>query len=312
MKKKIYSLLLMIIMVSSACGSDRVENIAIPKADIIYQAITMIDDVKSSNNLIGFVNADGSGSVQIKLQYYRPYRPLVSKGQDGIFFGGDAGNPVGIYGSNGPIYYLDQNGKYQICQLYYNPFYFPVHGRSSVLIVSQSRIDLLDIETCRIVKNLVKVSVGFPWTKQLGSATPSDSGNKVIFDEIYNTTTPTFRRVIYIIDVDTAKMNEVLEGGFNPSLSPDEKNIAYVGDGGIYIANADGTNRKLLVTISFDPYVNIYPWPFWSPDGTTLVYHKCNKKVCADVSDFSIYKVNVNTGVEVKIVDNGLFPNWIK
>ena len=113
---------------------------------------------------------------------------------------------------------------------------------------------------------------------------------------------------------DTEKVTEVLEGGYNPSLSPDEKKIAYVGSNGIYIANADGTGKKLLVpiSISYELYKGLDPHPFWSPDGTTLIYHKCHNTVCKDVTDFSIYKVNVNTGDEVKIVDGGLYPVWIK
>jgi Tol biopolymer transport system component len=64
--------------------------------------------------------------------------------------------------------------------------------------------------------------------------------------------------------------------------------------------------------MNLDPLIDINPWPFWSTDGTTLVYHKCTNSACYDLSDFSIYQVNVNTGVEKKIIAGGLFPIWIK
>jgi hypothetical protein len=43
-----------------------------------------------------------------------------------------------------------------------------------------------------------------------------------------------------------------------------------------------------------------------------LVYHKCVNQSCEELSDFSIYKINVQSGEEEKIIDNGLFPVWIK
>jgi Tol biopolymer transport system component len=163
------------------------------------------------------------------------------------------------------------------------------------------------------VKTLVSIPNEVPWTEMIMSAMPSDSGNEVIFSEVYSTL-PNYRHAIYIMDIDSeiTIRKKIIEGGFNASLSPDEKKIAYVGDEGIYVANVDGSHQTLLVPIDFDFVVNIYPQPFWSPDGTTLVYHKCTNTACYDLSDFSIYQVNVNTGVEKKIIAGGLFPIWIK
>jgi Tol biopolymer transport system component len=161
------------------------------------------------------------------------------------------------------------------------------------------------------VKTLVSLPTEVPWKIKIFSAMPSDSGDKVIFSEVYSTL-PDYRYVIYIVDIDTGTTKEFLEGGFNASLSPDEKKIAYVGDKGIYVANVDGTHQTLLVPMNLDPLIDINPWPFWSTDGTTLVYHKCTNSACYDLSDFSIYQVNVNTGVEKKIIAGGLFPIWIK
>jgi hypothetical protein len=314
MKKMAYGILLMILLAGSACGPVEIdENVSIPKADIVYQAINyQTESDVPSNNLVGFVNADGSDNVKIKLDY-RPYTPVVSREWGGIVFRFNAGNPPSLDESVGPIYFLKSQGTGRVCdQSYYESFFFPMRGENSVLVFGSDWIGLVDIGTCKVVKTLIKISDQVPWVKYIGSATPSDSGNKVIFYEFFDS--PVQPDKIYIIDVDTGKMNEVLEGGHNPSLSPDEKRIAYISSNGIYIANANGTGIKLLVpiTISDELYKGLDPHPFWSPDGTTLIYHKCHNTVCKNVSDFSIYKVNVNTGLEAKIVDGGLYPTWIK
>jgi Tol biopolymer transport system component len=56
------------------------------------------------------------------------------------------------------------------------------------------------------------------------------------------------------------------------------------------------------------------PKPIWSPDGNWLVYHKCEledpERECLYLEDYVIYKVNVHTGEEVKIIEGGLNPYW--
>jgi hypothetical protein len=288
------------------------ENITIPQADIDYQAIKRIANVDPSDNLIGFVNADGSGNVLIKLQSERPYRPVVSREWDGIFFAGSQGNPYNIEGSAGPIYFLDKTGNYLTCGNIYFPYYFPVYGTKSVLVDESDEIVLLDVSTCKIMKTLVSIPSSDSQELRIDNAVPSDSGNKVIFSEWHSNGTTEWH-TIHIVDIDSGNLKEILDGGFDASLSPDEKKIAYVGDSGIYLAYSDGSDPRLLMPIAFnDETVNIYPWPFWSPDGTMLIYHKCINTECYDLSDFNIYTLNVNTGVEKKIVDGGLYPSWIK
>jgi hypothetical protein len=311
MKKMTRGILLTIFLVVSACSPNNIhEDITIPNTDIVYQAINnQLGNDAPSNDLLGFVNSDGSGNVLVKL-YYRPYTPIVSKDWGGIVFRVNMRNPITLDESGGALYFLQSDGKYKICdQHYYESFFFPLPGKKSVLVSSAYSIDLLNIETCK-TQTLVKIPQEVPWKRFLVSATPSDSGKKAVFYEIFST--PIQHDVIFILDIDSGKINAILEGGYNPSLSPDEKKIAYLGNEGIYVAQIDGTIKKLLVPISFNPHNGLDPHPFWSPDGNMLIYHKCSNTVCKDVSDFSIFKVNVYTGVENKIIDGGLYPTWIK
>ena len=104
--KKVYGILLMILLAGSACGPVEInENVTLPKADIVYQAINyQTESDVPSNNLVGFVKADGSDNVKIKLDY-RPYTPVVSREWGGIVFRFNTGNPPSLDESAGPIYF---------------------------------------------------------------------------------------------------------------------------------------------------------------------------------------------------------------
>ncbi|HMB23559.1 MAG TPA: hypothetical protein VKP08_12035 [Anaerolineales bacterium] len=51
----------------------------------------------------------------------------------------------------------------------------------------------------------------------------------------------------------------------------------------------------------------------WSPDGKWLVYHKwvgTDYNTGTDPSSNAIYKLNIKTGEEIKILDGGIYPYW--
>ncbi len=64
----------------------------------------------------------------------------------------------------------------------------------------------------------------------------------------------------------------------NPEFSPDGSSIAYDRSFSIYVADSDGTNRRLVVRNGYDPT--------WSPDGTRLLFTRY--RVDSDVSIHSI------------------------
>jgi hypothetical protein len=115
--------------------------------------------------------------------------------------------------------------------------------------------------------------------------------------------------------------------GDYPAWSWDSRWVAYTGKDGIYVVNAlEGGEAQLVVPYSYpypdnenfpvyetDAFWKVPPEVAWSPDGKWLVYHKWKGDRpgnFADPSDYAIYKVNISTGEETMIVDEGMYPYW--
>ena len=134
--------------------------------------------------------------------------------------------------------------------------------------------------------------------------------------------------IIYIHRLETGEERMIGEGEF-PVWSPDGEWLAYTGIDGIYlIQNSPNAQSRLLVLMgSPDPSVGVLVYQYrdyyqyyppiasWSPDGQWLVYHMYNSKpVNASAGDwakyYSIFRVNVNTGKTIKLLDGGYSPFW--
>jgi len=115
--------------------------------------------------------------------------------------------------------------------------------------------------------------------------------------------------------------------GDYPAWSRDSHWVAYTGKDGIYIVNVlEGREPQLIVPYRYpypdnenfpvyetDAMWKISPEVAWSPDGNWLVYHKWkgdHPGNFADPADYAIYKVNITTGEELMIVDEGIYPYW--
>jgi Tol biopolymer transport system component len=111
--------------------------------------------------------------------------------------------------------------------------------------------------------------------------------------------------------VETVLVTE--EGGYldTPSISPDGQQVAYTAGDGIYVISpGKGEPRRVVETCSM--WDDWPPAPSWSPDSQWLVYHRCTCPcpVQTDIGDYSIFKVNVETGEEILLVEEGLNPYW--
>jgi hypothetical protein len=320
MKNLIYILISAIILIFVSCNSKPSVKLDIPSRDIVYQAINYQHaGDPDNNNEVGFVNADGSGNALVNLEY-RAHFPLFSKDLGGILFL-ESINPMIIDFNSGAgyIYLLDENGVYRNCHRLlidddksYDGIVSPVRGMKDVLAFNAFNIDLFSMDSCEVTKKLVHYSDEVQ-DLMIGYAFPSSSGEQVIFG-LYNRTMDKYS--IQMIEMQTNQVKEIIPNdAWNPSFSPDDQKITFVEKDGIYTADMNGTNSKLLVPVAQKRSVidnNIDIVPFWSPDGNWILYHKCIHQICENLSDFSIFKVNVQTGKETKIIENGLFPVWVK
>lgn len=101
--------------------------------------------------------------------------------------------------------------------------------------------------------------------------------------------------------------------GTAPSWSPDGEWLAYTSEEGIRVVRRDGSEGRLVVPY---PQAISYsfgwpPLPEWSPDGKWLVYHRgFDRDKRGEPQRYAIFKVNLETGEEFKIVDDGVNPHW--
>ena len=104
----------------------------------------------------------------------------------------------------------------------------------------------------------------------------------------------------------TGGKSVLLVGGAGPGrLSPDGSTLAvlcgYRLDGGLCIADADGTNLHVLVRSP--------SWaPTWSPDGTRIAY--VNVENVENIPQATVFVVDVATG-ETTFVAEGNWPQWL-
>jgi Tol biopolymer transport system component len=107
---------------------------------------------------------------------------------------------------------------------------------------------------------------------------------------------------LYRYDLRTEELELFLEGAFNARWSPDGSAIAFSaereddpGDADLFVADADGTNRRLVVDTGFDDVL-----PMWSPDAGRLAF-------ASEVhdGDLDVFVVNVDgTGVRILTADH--------
>jgi Tol biopolymer transport system component len=195
----------------------------------------------------------------------------------------------------------------------------PVNGSLNLALTLQysgKQLVLADLDQCKDLVTYLdylgeksKSIYGFSFSKD---------NKKILYTELDNANIamPNYR--IYIYDVATQKKTELFIGGY-ASLSPDMKEIAFTAFDGIYVSKVDGSQKlrivdydAKLVGSNITDFEKIPPRPVWSPDGKWLIYHKCMmyNHNCNEADNYSIFKNEIATGKEIKIIDRGLNPYW--
>ena len=108
----------------------------------------------------------------------------------------------------------------------------------------------------------------------------SPDGTKIAFWRYLETSPPA---KLYVINADGTGERLISSAGAAASWSPDGTKLLYstpVGtpNGGIMVSNADGSNRRLLLSNDFnDPGTGDWlGYPSWSPDGTLIAFVRSN------------------------------------
>lgn len=300
-----------------------------PQTDIVFQRVASnSSDERERRNSLGFVNADGSGLTIVKLTPQPGSETLIvfpiwsSDGSTLIFRGGSYPDP-----STGELL-TARAGKGVLHCPKESSFGL---GRASLLegakqvvaeIISDlpDQVVLINLNDCTVDRTYLSNSD----KEFFVGVSAIRSGQLLAFGHSKNISYYSAENDIVILDTASGTQTIVANGAY-PAGSPDDQWIAYTAEDGIYVVRQDGSQRKQVSTYS--PLRTVVPgesptryswekWPptpSWSPDGKWLVYHKCMLPLgeeCREGPDFSIFKVNVETGEEVKIVDGGLNPYW--
>jgi hypothetical protein len=84
----------------------------------------------------------------------------------------------------------------------------------------------------------------------------------------------------------------------------------------LHLVTLEGPSPSIGIPVyQYYPYNDEYNPPIvsWSPDGQWLVYHVYNEHLAGSIfpgEPSSIFKVNVITGEEIKIIDGEISPSW--
>jgi len=278
------------------------------------------DLVFLGKNSIGFVNDDGSNAVYIPITIHDYWdrigiiwRPVITGDNQTLIM------KVGYnYYYAHTIDYLAiwQVGEYPLICAQWGQQLLPLlaSDQKHIFIQSERGLSLYALDSCGM-----------------------NSQPEEVYEGIHGIPSPDMRYVAYtvsrqdsfedpslvILELASHTEHAVIAGDF-PSWSFDSKRLAYVGKDGIYIYNVTEDTPPYMVVDYKNPVrdtdpayseVNGFPPPevSWSPDGEWLVYHKWDEPgnyTQAYPDRFAVFKLNLETGEETKIIADGMYPYW--
>jgi hypothetical protein len=79
------------------------------------------------------------------------------------------------------------------------------------------------------------------------------------------------RTGLFRIQLNGSRRRFLAQDASDPEWSPDGRQIAYTGRGGIWVCRADGSGRR---RVTREPRRGLDDSPSWSPDGRRIVFHR--------------------------------------
>jgi Tol biopolymer transport system component len=290
----------------TGCGQVVLEEF--PNTDIVYQTGSL------NEPKMGFVNSDGTNSTVIKIDQLRA-KPIWSIDGKTIY----TLNFSGRGGDRGRISIIPEGKRSHECRGW-NPVEtigsIVAEGNSTRAVINNNeyQILLVDIDRCTQIDKYIEISNTDNSKRLLGASLSSD-GKRLIYSELTNKGTSNAEYSINLFDIDSRQIKEIGHGAY-PIWSPNDQLIAFIDLDGIYVMAADGSQIRQLAKhdLSNPPFypkeiMIAPPNPRWSPDGKWLVYHICVEQ-CLGAGNDSIFKIEVATGNETEIVDDGQYPYW--
>ncbi len=293
-----------------------------PNTDIVFQSVAKPGTEMDLR--LGFVNADGSGLTYISVtapsvtnNKSSPIYPQITSDNSILIVRGASAT-----GHPGRLALYPPGKNSIICTTYPDIIIGP-HSLTADqnyvvahLTSPPGRIAKFDLRACLLGDDEVVTEFNIPPRYQpcpAGGGALSPNEELLAFPDCTDESAE-------IIVLDIRKGTGISVGnGIAPAWSPDGDWIAYRGLDGIYTVSLNGTNERRLVEYRIPEGIGVAedwpPIPSWSPDGQWLTYHKCTlpswpDKICTSIEDFAIFKVNIETGEEIKILDGGLNPYW--
>ncbi len=288
----------------------------LPKRDIVFQLDSSRNG--SAEQQIGFVNADGTGLIQ--LDYLTPamVEPLWAGGDYGCMLFYSPPWKLQCITAEGLLHQINEIRVLETA---------PVPGRNEAIV------SMLETEEPSIGLRRVDIKTGeFLETYEILFEGGLYIGTNPIHEQyiVYSRGFMDDQNLPYLAELvllDTVSgdeqvllRNEIedpdLESSFvDAAFSPDGQWIAYTASaGGIYLIRPDGSDNHQVVDAkpNRDWSTQWIPSASWSPDNQSIIYHRCMRpNNCNERVELNgIYKLDIETLEEELIMEGGLNPYW--
>lgn len=277
--------------------------LANPKGSIVFRPNPEL-------NKLGFSDSDGNNIEIHKMNQEISMAVWSNDGRHILGLGGHGaiGYPI-IWDLNSHLYKRCQN----------SPYYFQVISTNNpertkeVVLSNSTQIIIKDIFLCEEIKVVVDDDHYDKNYKILGVSYNPE--NQTIVFGIYIDHPDGWRYQIVIHEIATG-FEEVIAYGVNPSWSNSGNQIAFFGEDGLmYRMEPNGSDIQLINGNKFYSPVGYFipekiPIIQWSPEDHWILYHRCDDLHWENPENCSIYKMNMKTGEETVIIDQGMFPDW--